>query len=176
MKAYEDYFYEEKINEDIFTTLLKKETKLENIFLNAIYLENSMAWSHWSYYIYFYDKASNICFINDLNFYWSVNRLSVTNTIEQLSTKILPFIKFTQSRNLSNVDFIIPSFIYFHNRWYWSKDIVKQEVILKPLYDENKNIVGFSNPKWKKWNIIYRSSDNNIIEVDLDKYNDIQEV
>jgi len=43
MQAYDNdnNFYEEKINEDIFTTLLKKETSLNNIFLNAIYLKNS---------------------------------------------------------------------------------------------------------------------------------------
>ena len=43
MQAYDNdnNFYEEKTNEDIFTTLLKKETSLNNIFLNAVYLKNS---------------------------------------------------------------------------------------------------------------------------------------
>ena len=43
MQSYknEDNFYSEKIDEDIFTTLLKKETSLNNIFPNAVYLKNS---------------------------------------------------------------------------------------------------------------------------------------
>ena len=95
------------LNEDIFATLVKKETWLKEIFPNAVYLKKSFAWVHWSYYIYFYSKIKNTCYINDLSFYGSIERLSVTNTIEQLSTKILPFIKMIQNRTV-NKKFEIP--------------------------------------------------------------------
>ncbi len=163
MKAYQDTFPQEKINDDTFTTLVKKETWLNEIFPNAVYLKNSFAWVHWSYYIYFYSKIKNICYINDLSFYWSVERLSVTNTIEQLSTKILPFIKMIQSRTI-NQKFKTPKFIYFHNRWYGSNEIVRQVVNLKPLYNEHNKLYGFCEPDWKKWNIIINS--------DIDTWND----
>ena len=158
MKAYENdnHFYTQKINEDIFTTLLKKETSLNNIFLNAVYLKNSFRWSQWSYYIYFYNKINNTCYINDLNFYWSLERLSVTNTIEQLSTKILPYIQMLQERNMSQTEFKIPNFIYYHNRWYWSREIIKQAVELKPLYDDKNNLYGFGKPNWWQWSIILK--------------------
>ena len=140
-------------NDDTFVTLIKKETWLKEVFLNAIYLKNSVASIHWSYYIYFYSRSKNICYINDLNFYWSVERMSVTNTIEQLSSKILPHIKSVQYRNVSK-KFQIPKFIYFHNRWYWSSEIVKQNVKLKPLYDNRWKLAGFRDPDWSVWNEI----------------------
>ena len=155
MKVYENYFYEEKINEDLFTTLLKKEIWLEHIFLNAIYLKNSVASLHGSYYIYYYSKPNNTCYINDLNFYGSTERLSVTNTIEHLSTRILPHIKFEQSKILHQ-KFQIPKFVYFHHRWYGSKEIIRQTVTLKPLYDEDNNLEWFSQPDWRWWNIIIK--------------------
>ena len=164
MQSYknEDNFYTEKTDEDIFTTLLKKETSLNNIFPNAVYLKNSFRWSHWSYYIYFYNKINNTCYINDLNFYWSLERLSVTNTIEQLSSKILPHIQMVQSRVI-NQEFEIPKFIYFHNRWHGSKEIVRQIVELKPLYDENNNLYWFAQPNWKQWSVILKS-DNRVVD------------
>lgn len=39
----EKHYYTIKLNEDIFTTLVKKETALADIFLNAVYLKNSIA-------------------------------------------------------------------------------------------------------------------------------------
>jgi len=161
MQAYDNdnNFYEEKINEDIFTTLLKKETSLNNIFLNAVYLKNSFRWSQWSYYIYFYNKINNTCYINDLNFYGSLERLSVTNIIEQLSIKILPYIHAIQERNISQPEFEIPKFIYFHNRWYWSKEIVKQIVELKPIYDNRWDVSWFCEPNWKQWSQILKPVD-----------------
>lgn len=156
MKAYQDNLDDEKINDDTFTTLVKKETQLKEIFPNAVYLKNSFGWTHWSYYIYFYSKIQNTCYINDLNFYGSVERLSVTNTIEQLSTKILPFIKMIQSRTI-NQKFKLPKFIYFHNRGYGSREIVKQAVNLKPLYDEHNKLYWFCEPNWSEWNIIINS-------------------
>jgi len=36
-------YYQIKEDEDIFTTLLKTETQLEEIYLNAIYLKGSIA-------------------------------------------------------------------------------------------------------------------------------------
>ena len=155
MKAYENYFYEEKINEDLFSTLLKKETGLEHIFLSAIYLKNSMASIHGSYYIYFYSKSTNICYINDLNFYGSFERLSVTNTIEHLSTKLLPHIKTIQSKTI-NQEFDIPKFVYFHNRGFGSKEIVRQCVSLKALYDDKNNLEWFCKPNCSWWNIIIK--------------------
>ena len=112
------------------------------------------------YYIYFYNKINNTCYINDLNFYWSLERLSVTNTIEQLSSKILPHIQMIQSRVI-NQEFEIPNFIYFHNRWHGSKEIVKQIVELKPLYDEKNNLYWFTQPNWKQWSMILKP-DNTI--------------
>ena len=161
MQAYDNdnNFYEEKINEDIFTTLLKKETSLNNIFLNAVYLKNSFRWTQGSYYIYFYNKINNTCYINDLNFYGSLERLSVTNTIEQLSTKILPHIKDIQERVI-NQEFEIPKFIYFHNRWYGSKEIVRQIVELKPLYDDSWDVSWFCEPNWKQWSQILKPVDD----------------
>jgi len=41
MKAYQDNLDDEKINDDTFTTLVKKETQLKEIFPNAVYLKNS---------------------------------------------------------------------------------------------------------------------------------------
>ncbi len=165
MKAYDtdNNFYQEKINEDAFITLIKKETWLKEVFPNAVYLKNSFGGIHWSYYIYFYSKIKNICYINDLSFYGSVERLSVTNTIEQLSSKILPFIKMIQNRTI-NKKFETPKFIYFHNRWYGSNEIVRQAVNLKPLYNEHNKLYGFCEPDWKKWNIIINS--------DIDSWND----
>lgn len=159
MEAYEEITPTEKINDDTFATLVKQETQLKEIFPNAVYLKNSFWWTHWSYYIYFYSKIQNTCYINDLNFYGSVERLSVTNTIEQLSTKILPFIQMIQSRTI-NQKFQIPKFIYFYNRWYWSKEIVRQSVKLKPLYDEKNKLYWFCEPSWNEWNIIINSDIN----------------
>ncbi len=159
MQAYEDYFYEEKINEDLFTTLLKKETWLEHIFLNTIYLKNSMASIHGSYYVYFYSKVTNTCYINDLNFYGSLERLSVTNTIEYLSTRILPQIKAVQNK-IINQDFEIPKFVYFHNRGYGSKEIVRQSITFKELYDEHNNLEWFCKPDWSWWNVIIKPAKN----------------
>lgn len=156
MKAYEPTNIEPKLNEDTFITLLKHETWLSEIFPNAVYLKNSTAWIHWSYYIYYYSKTKNTCYINDLNFYWSLERLSVTNTIEQLSINILPYIKMIQSRTL-NTSFQVPQFIYYYNRWYWSKEIVKQAVHLKSLYDEKNQLYWFCEPNWDKGNIIINS-------------------
>ena len=163
MKTTKDTIHQEKINDDTFTTLIKKETQLNEVFPNAVYLKNSFAGIHWSYYIYFYSKIKNTCYINDLSFYGSVERLSVTNTIEQLSTKILPFIKMIQNRTI-NKKFEIPKFIYFHNRWYGSNEIVRQAVNLKPLYNEHNKLYGFCEPDWKRWNIIINS--------DIDTWND----
>ena len=139
------------VNEDIFTALIKKETWFKSIFLNAIYLKNSTAAIHWSYYIYFYSKKLNICYINDLNFYGSVERLSVTNTIEQLSSKILSHIKILQGKNKK---FKVPKFIYFHTHWYWSTSIVRQKIYLQSLYDKDKELVWFGKPDWTAWNEI----------------------
>lgn len=148
--------YYKKLNEDIFIKLLKKETWLDEIFLNAIYLKNSIAWVYWSYYIFFYSKNTNTCYINDLNFYGSLERLSVTNTIEQLSTKILPFIKMVQSRVI-NREFEIPKFVYYHSRWYSWNEVIRQSVSLKPLYNEDKNLYWFSEPNWSEWFMIMDS-------------------
>jgi len=156
MKPYEDNFYTQTVNEDLFTTLVKKESWIKDIFLNAVYLKNSFWGVHWSYYIYFYDKNTNICYINDLNFYGSVERLSVTNTIEQLSTNILPYIKHIQQKNISLTEFKLPSFIYFYNRWYGNNEVVKQMVSLKPLYDEDKDLYGFYKPNWSVWSVILK--------------------
>ena len=147
-------YYQIKEDEDIFTTLLKTETELEDIFLNAIYLKGSIAGHAWSYYVYFYDKVKNICYINDLNFYYSSDRLSVTNTIEQLATKILPYTQAIQSKNLSQ-EFEIPQFVYFYNRGYNSTQIIKQLVSLEPVYDTENKLLWFSKPSWKEWNEIW---------------------
>lgn len=149
------------VNEDIFTKLIKKETWYKFVFLNAIYLKNSTAAVHWSYYIYFYSKAHNICYINDINFYGSNERQSVTNNIEQLTTKILPHIKTVQNKYYVNstkdtYKYSIPKFIYFHNHWYWSSAIVKQNINLKPQYNRFKELVSFQYPNWSAWNeIVY---------------------
>ena len=154
MEAYKDKLATPQTNEDKFITILKQETNLKQIsFLNAVYLPNSMEAIHWSYYIYFYDRLKNTIFINDLNFFGSSQRLSVTNTIEQLSAKILPHIKLIQSRTI-NTKFVIPKFIYYYNRWYWSNEIVKQQVSLKPLYNNTNELVGFSEPDWNAWNCL----------------------
>jgi len=155
MKAYENYFYEEKINEDLFSTLLKKETGLEHIFLSAIYLKNSMGSIHGSYYIYFYSKVTNTCYINDLNFYGSSERLSVTNTIEHLSTKLLPHIQAVQSKTI-NQEFQVPEFVYFYNRGFGSKEILRQCVSLKAFYDEDNNLEWFCKPDWNWWHVILK--------------------
>ena len=168
MKAYESTNIEPIQNDDIFTTLIKQETQLNEIFPNAVYLKNSTAWTHGSFYIYFYSKVQNICYINDLSFHWSLERLSVTNTIEQLSTKILPFIKMIQSRTI-NKKFQIPKFIYYHNRWYWSKEIVKQSVNLKPLFNEHNILYWFCEPSWNKWNIIINSDIDNMNNKDKER-------
>jgi len=141
------------VNEDIFTALIKKETWFKNIFLNAIYLRNSTAAIHWSYYIYFYSKKLNICYINDLNFYWSSKRSSVTNSIEQLSSKILPHIKTIQGKDKK---FKVPKFVYFHTHWYWSTSIVRQKINLQPLYSSDKKLVWFGKPDWTAWNEMIR--------------------
>ena len=49
-----------------------------------------------------------------------------------------------------NTEFKIPKFIYFHNRGYGSKEIVKQAVNLKPLYDEQNKLYGFGEPNWNE--------------------------
>jgi len=156
MKAYENL--EPTNNEDTFTSLLKQQTWLKDIFLNAIYLKNSLWWVHWAYYIYFYSKELNRCFINDLNFYWSIERLSVTNTIEQLTSKIIPHIISIQNRTI-NHKFKLPSFTYYHNRWYWSKEIVEQDVNLKPLYSEDNKVEWFVEPNWSAWNKLIPKDD-----------------
>jgi hypothetical protein len=148
--------FSKKLNEDIFVKLIKKETWIDEVFLNAIYLKNSIAWVYWSYYIFYYSKYKNTCYINDLAFHWSMDRLSVTNTIEQLSTKILPFIKMTQSKVI-NREFKIPKFIYYHSRWYSWTEVIRQSVSLNPLYDEDKKLCGFNKPSWSEWFMIIDS-------------------
>ena len=150
MLAYSE-IEEEIINDDIFSSLLKKETWFKNIFLNTIYLQNSIWWVHWSYYVYFYSKKLNICYINDLNFYCSKDRQSVTNNIEKLSSLVLPHIKIIQGKNTR---FHLPSFVYFYNQWYNSTNIIRQKIKLKPIFDNNKNLVWFYQPDWTAWNDI----------------------
>lgn len=149
MKAYEN-IEEPIINNDMFSFLIKKETNLKDVFPNAIYVKNSVGAIHWSYYIYFYSRKLNICYINDLNFYWSTDRLSVTNTIEHISSKLLPHIKIQQ--NNKNNKFKIPKFVYFHTQGYWSTAIVRQKINLKPLYDKRKVLMWFWSPDWTVWN------------------------
>lgn len=155
MLAYENI--EPKINHDTFLSIVKKRSWLQEVFLNAIYLKNSLAWIHGSYYVYFYSKKLNRCFINDLNFYGSTERLSVTNTIEQLSSKILPHILSVQKKTL-HYKFDLPKFTYYYNRWYGSKEIVEQNILLKPLYDKKNNLKWFSSPDWSPWNRILDES------------------
>ena len=149
MKAYAP-IDEPIINDDIFSYLIKKETNLKNVFPNAIYIKNSIGSLHWSYYIYFYSRKLNTCYINDLNFYWSSDRLSVTNTIELLSTKLLPHIKAQQQKKDKKLK--IPKFIYFHTKWYWSKAVVRQKINLQPLYNKYKVLLWFGSPDWSAWN------------------------
>jgi hypothetical protein len=46
MKTTKDTIRQEKINDDTFTTLIKKETQLKEVFPNAVYLKNSFAGIH----------------------------------------------------------------------------------------------------------------------------------
>jgi hypothetical protein len=157
MEAYKNYD-SPVVNEDIFSKIVRKETWLHEITLNAIYVKNAIWWNNGSYFIYSYSKRLNTCFINDLNEYNSTDRISVTNSIEQLSTKILPHIKLIQSRTIGK-KFAIPKFIYFHNRWFGSSEIIRQCVSLKPLYDNDKNVVGFHKPDWREWNKVLYPED-----------------
>jgi hypothetical protein len=58
-----------------------------------------------------------------------------------------------QSKNLST-EFEIPQFIYFYNRWYASKQIIKQQVSLEAVYDKDNKLCWFSKPSWREWNRI----------------------
>ena len=147
----------------LFDTLLEIKTGKKDLPLRAIFVENSLFWREWSYFIYHYDTIENIFYINDLNYPWTENRTSAINIIEHIMTKAYK----QEMNSLSDIMKIIqinnkPKVYCFYRQRTWL--IIMDKINLKTIRWKNKEIIGFKNPTWNV-------NDSNYVKVNKLKKN-----
>jgi len=131
----------------LFDTLLEIQTGKKDLPLRAIFIEDSLYWEEWAYFIYHYDTLNNIFYINDLNYPWTENRTNAINIIEHIITKA-----FKQEMNSMNDILKIiqinlkPKIYCFYRQKSWL--IIMDKINLKTIRWKNKEIIGFKNPIW----------------------------
>lgn len=131
----------------LFNTLLEIKTGKKDLPLSAIFIENSLYWWEWAYFIYHYDTLNNIFYINDLNYHWTENRTSAINLIEQIITKAYK----QEMNSLNDIMRIIqsnnkPKVYCFYRQTSWL--IIMDKINLKTIRWNQWNIIGFKNPTW----------------------------
>lgn len=131
----------------LFNTLLEIQTWKKDLPLKAIFMENSIFWNEWSYFIYHYDTLENIFYINDLNYPWTESRTSAINIIEQIITKAYK----QEMNSLSDILKIIqisnkPKIYCFYRQISWL--VIMDKINLKTIRWKNREIIGFKNPTW----------------------------
>lgn len=72
---------------NLFDTLLEIKTGQKELTHKAVYIENSIDWDKWAYFIYYYDLVNNAFYINDLDSDWTKNRTSAKKLIEEIISK-----------------------------------------------------------------------------------------
>lgn len=131
----------------LFNTLLEIKTGKKNLPLKAIFIENSLYWKEWTYFIYYYDVLNNSFYINDLNYPWTENRTSAINIIENIITKayrqemnsLVDIVKKTNSIQKPKV------FCFYRQK---TGLIIMDKINLKTIRWKKWVILGFKSPTW----------------------------
>lgn len=131
----------------LFNTLLEIKIGKKDLALKAVFVENSIFWWEWAYFIYHYDSLNNIYYINDLDYEWTENRISAINIIEQIMTKaykqemnsLWDILKIIQINNK-------PKVYCFYRQRTWI--IAIDKINLKTIKSNKWDIIGFQNPRW----------------------------
>jgi hypothetical protein len=137
---------------EIFNKLIQREDGQESHALKAVFVDSSLVWGEWAYYIYHYDKSRGIVYINDIWFYKNGMTPSVTNVIEHIAIAIYD----NERRQNDDRRFGIPRFVYFSTVRYIWELIMRHEVSLRAVVKKWR-IVRFKNPSWdsQREQIIY---------------------
>lgn len=130
----------------LFETLIDIKTWKKNLLMKSIYIENSLFWKQWTYFIYYHDLVNHTFYINDLD--CKENRTSAINIIERIVNKI-----YKQELN-NHWDIItkmlkhIEAKVILCYRQEYTKLIVIDTLHLTAIKNKKKEIVKFKNPKW----------------------------
>jgi hypothetical protein len=140
------YFLFNKIMK-LFNNLLEIKTWKKEHPLKAIFIENSLFWEEWAYFIYHYDILHHTFYINDLDYLWTKNRTSAINIIEHIITEAFYQEMLNLPCHLARIQISKNPKVYsFYKQKNWL--IVIDKINLKTIRAEKNNIIKFINPTW----------------------------
>jgi hypothetical protein len=131
----------------LFNTLLEIKTTKKNPILKSVFIENSLYWTEWAYFIYHYDMQTHSFYINDLDYFWTKDRTSAIDIIENIITKAFHQEMLWLPCCLSKTQIKKKPKVYvFYRKKDWL--LIIDKVTLQAIRADEKNIIKFTNNKF----------------------------
>ncbi len=130
-----------------FEQILEIKTYQKHPTIRAVYIDKTITWTKWTYYIYYYDMKTNTFYINDLDNPSCESRTSATNIIEHIITKA-HYQELYALCNYTNLTLKHkkPKVYNITRQPSWLIEI--DPINLKTIRGADKGIIWFKNPSW----------------------------